>query len=144
MKSKKAWIKIFEAVIAVLLIAGVLLVIVGRGGTGDDKESLRIQDIEVSILREIELSNLRDVIIDAEPLPIDWVDFESEGLGEVKANIISKTPDYLDCKARLCNMTDSCVLGEDKDAEVYVQSVVITASLETYSPRQLKLFCWEK
>jgi len=141
-KNRRGWIKIFEAVIAVLLIASVLLIVVGQRSVERNEDSLKIYKTEISILREIELDNvLRKDVIDAEPLPIEWDDFVSNGLGDVKEKIILKTPDYLDCKAIICQMNDTCILEGEPGEEVYVQSVAITASLEKYSPRQLKLFC---
>ena len=140
--SRKAWIKIFEAVIAVLLITSVLLIVIGQNKTEKNGDSLKIYKTEISILREIQLDNLlREDILGIESLPVEWDDFYSNGLGDVKKKIISKTPEYLDCKAMVCEMNDACILEENSGEEVYVQSVVITASLEKYSPRQLKLFC---
>jgi len=140
--SKKAWIKIFEAVIAVLLITSVLLIVIGEGSIKKNEDSLKIYETEISILREIQLDNLlREDILDIESLPVGWDDFDSNGLAEVKEKIISKTPDYLDCKAMVCEMIADCILDGDSGKAVYVQSIAITASLEKYNPRQLKLFC---
>ena len=140
--NNRGWIKIFEAVIAVLLIASVLLIVLGQTSVKKNEDSAKIYKTEISILREVELDDvLREDVIDAEPLPIKWDDFDLEGLSNVKEKIILKTPDYLDCKAMVCKMNDTCILEGTLGEEVYVQSIVITASLEKYSPRQLKLFC---
>jgi len=142
MMNNRGWIKIFEAVIAVLLIASVLLIVLGQSSVKKDESSLKIYKAEVSILREIQLnSSLREDILGIESLPVKWDDFNSTGLGDVRNKIILKTPDYLNCTAMVCEMNDTCILNEDSGREVYVQSIAITASLEKYSPRQLKLFC---
>lgn len=144
-ENRKAWIRIFEAVIAVLLITSVLLIVIGQGMVKEDRESLKIYEKEISILREIQLNDtFRKEILDLEELPVLWNDFESKGLGEIKNKIILRTPDYLNCKSSICEMLEECILGEDLKEEVYVQSVAVTASLEKYSPRQIKLFCWKK
>jgi len=141
-KSRKAWIRIFEAVIAVLLIASVLLIVIGQGSIIEEDDSLQIYQTEISILREVQLDNLlRDDILEVESLPVKWEDFDSNGLGNVKDKIILKTPDYLDCETMVCNMTEDCILEKSSGKAVYVQSIAITASLEKYSPRQLKMFC---
>ncbi len=141
--SKKAWIRIFEAVIAVLLITSVLLIVIGQDKISKNEDVLKIYKTEISMLREIQLDNLlREDILDIEFFPVEWDDFDSNGLSNVKARIISKIPDYLDCKAMVCEMNATCILEEDLGKEVYAQSAVITASLDKYSPRQLKLFCW--
>lgn len=142
MKNRKAWIRIFEAVIAVLLIASVLLIVIGQGSITKEEDALQIYQTEISILREVQLDNLlRESVLKVESLPVKWEDFDSNGLGDVKDKIILKTPDYLDCEAQICEMLDDCLLGEEKNEEVFVQSVVITANLNTYNPRQIKLFC---
>lgn len=140
-KNKRGWVRIFEAVIAVLLIASVLLIVIGRGGIENDEDYLQIYKEEISILREVQLDDsLRGDVLDVETLPLRWEDFEENGLTQVKETIILHTPNYLDCKAMVCEIDSICILDEDSQ-EVYVQSVAITASLEKYSPRQLKLFC---
>lgn len=143
-KSRRGWIRIFEAVIAVLLITSVLLVVIGQDSVKKDEDSLKIYKIEISILREIQLnSTLRGDILDIGSLPVEWDDFDLIGLGEIKDKIVSKTPDYLNCTAMVCEMTGDCILEEGLGEEVYAQSITITANLTKYSPRQLKLFCRE-
>jgi len=70
-------------------------------------------------------------------------DFNSAGLTYVKEEIISNIPDYLDCNAMVCEMTDNCILDEDSGKSIYAQSIVISSNLTKYSLRQLKLFCWK-
>jgi len=138
MTSKKAWIKIFEAVIAVLLITSVLLVVLGTGVVENDGETLKIYNEEISILREIQLDNaLREEILNANP-PVGL-----DALPGVEEKILDRTPDYLSCKAMVCAMDDDCILDGYSGKEVYVQSVVITVNIqsESFNPRQLKLFC---
>ena len=144
MVNKKGWIKIFEAVIAILLIASILLIVVSQDSIKQNEDSLEIYKEEISILREVQLdTSLRADILGIESLPVEWEDFNSTGLTNVKNKIISRIPDYLDCEAMVCEMTDNCILDENSVKEIYVQSVVISANITKYSLRQLKLFCWE-
>lgn len=145
LKNKRGFIRILEAFIAILLITGVILVVLDRGYFERTDITAQIYDTEVSILREIELDNsLREQVLEVsqENLPLKWSsqDFPSQ----VKERIIQRTPDYLECSANICELVDICGLENYVEVDVYVQSVAITANLELYRPRQLKLFCWTK
>lgn len=141
--NKKGWIKIVEAFIAILLIAGVLLIVINKGYSGKEDISMKVYTSELQILREIQQdSDLRDEILglNQEILPIKWGDGEFPL--DVKNNINSRIPNYLNCEAKICAVDDSCFFDKKIDEDVYVQSIIITASLEEYNPKQLKLFCW--
>ena len=62
--------------------------------------------------------------------------------------ILIRKPNYLNCEAMVCVLNEVCPLDpfpdEAKDKDIYAKSVAITANLETYDPRQLKMFCWVK
>lgn len=145
--NKRGWIKIVEAFVAILLIIGVLLILINKGYIGEDI-SLKIYEAQISILRGIQVdSNLRMNILntDENNLAIEWEDFEFQGLENVKNKIIEQTPDYLNCMAKICKLNDSCLLNDiDKpdNKEIYAQPTTISANYLTFSPRQLKLFCW--
>jgi len=142
MKNKRGWIRIVEAFVAVLLIAGTLLIVINKEYIGKNDISKEVYEIETSILKEIELDdNLRGQILSVNPLPVEWDYIPID----VKNKIIERTPDYLVCMAKICRMNEICVLNSlDPEKEIYAQSIAISASLEIYDPRQLKLFCWER
>jgi len=145
-KSKKGWIKIVEAFIALLLITGALLVVINKGYIGKSDISPQIYQVQVAILREIQLnSEYRTAILNPNIIPpIEWDEFEQKGLGDVKAKLDSRIPDYLECIARICELNKICSLTniQQIDQDIYAQGVAITAEGDTYNPRQLKLFCW--
>ena len=148
-RNKKAWIRIVEAFIAILLIMSVLLIVINKGYIGKNKIPLEIYEKELSILREIELNErFRSAILNVPntTLPVNWSEFDSNNLGEIKNEIKNEIPDYLDCEAKVCVLRENCILNKDFETQkdIYVQSIAIVANLEIYSPRQLKLFCWEK
>ena len=138
---KKGWIRIIEAFVMVLLITGILLIVLNKGYISKNDDSQKIYEDEQGILREIQLNNsLRQEILDIGILPVEWNNLPEN----VKNKIISETKSYLNCEAKICDINEICVLSEISDKDIYVQKVIITATLETYSPRQLKLFCWKK
>jgi len=147
MKNKKGWIRIIEAVIAVLLITGVLLVVISTGYLGRQDISSKVYDAQVSVLRDIELNQkFRGLILalDVGDSQINWADFESNGLGDIVEKIEKDMPNYLDCEATVCKLEDLCYASNVLDENIYAQSVAITADLKKYNPLQLKMFCWEK
>jgi len=141
--NKKGWIKIVEAFVAILLVVGVLLIVINRGNIGKNDISSQVYDVQVSILREIQLNDtLRNEILSVTP-PIEVTD---EHVHETWTKITERTPNYLDCKAKICEMMEqTCELEEYPEKDVYAQTVAITTTLETPTEeqlRQLKLFCW--
>ncbi len=142
-KNRKGWVEIVEVFIAILLLTGILLVVIESTPKQEDEKILKIYEKEASILRDIELNTtLRAEVLNSVP-PVEWTGFDSS-LPLIKERIISFTPPDLECQAKICGMVDSCVIGEFVKKNVYVSSVVISANLNTYSPKQLKLYCINK
>ncbi|MBD3247200.1 hypothetical protein GF378_01110, partial [Candidatus Pacearchaeota archaeon] len=54
-KDKRGWIRIIEAFIAVLLVAGALLIVINQGYIGKADISEQVYEVQLAILREIEL-----------------------------------------------------------------------------------------
>ena len=137
MKNKRGWIRIVEAFIAVLLIAGVLLLVINKGYIGRDDISEKVYQTQLAVLREIELnSDLRTQILEVNlGNPIVPQD--------VLNKIDERIPEYLECRSAICPLEEVCSMpGEYIDTDIYAQPVAIAAEGENYDPRQLKLFCW--
>jgi len=144
-KNKKGWIKIVEAFVAILLVVGVLLIVINRGDIGKKDIESQVYDVEVAILREIQLNDtLRNEILSVTP-PIEVTE---ENATQTWNKIEERTPGYLDCEAKICEMEKTCELEEYPEKDVYAQTVSITTTLDTppeeVGYRQLKLFCWVK
>lgn len=143
---KGGWIRIVEAFVAILLIVGVLLVVINQGYVGKKDISEKVYDAEISILRDIENDNqLRTEILNAIVTPedaINWDEFETFELSNVRQRILLRTPDYLECRGQICDINSVCAMEEYVANDVYAQQVIITATIEDYDPRILKLFCW--
>ena len=145
MVNKRGWIKIVEAIVAVLIILGALLLILNRGSIPKEDISEKVYKAEYLVLREIELNEmLRAEVLYADPLPVDWLTFDSKGLSGVKAKINEKTPNYLECEGKVCWLNQTCSIDSYQDRDIYAKAISITTNLQVYSPRQLKLFCWIK
>ena len=141
LKNKSGLIRIIEAFAMILIITGILLTVLNKGYISKSDNSEKIYEIEQAILREIQLNNsLRNEILALEDLPIEWENFPLN----VKNEIISEAPINFECEAKICNLHDLCGLNKEIEKEIYVQKTIITANLEKYSPRKLKIFCWVK
>jgi len=133
---KRGWVRIVEAVVAILIITGIALTIFGNGYLRKSDESADIYEIEKIILREIELDDsLRADILGAT--------IEGDVPQSISNKIDEKTPNYLDCASKICSIGDACIL-ENEEENIYAKSVIISSNLTTYNPRQLKIFCWKE
>lgn len=142
LQNKNGWVRITEAFFAILLLAGVLIAFV-QSNIVDSGFDLAYEK-EIEILKVIQFdSNLRSEIVSALSLPISWENFESSGLSNTKNKIQELTPVFFNCTAKLCEIADSCLEYENFTQTIYSRAVVIGASSSSFSPRQLKLFCWE-
>ncbi len=138
-KNNKGWIRIVEAFIAVLLVIGAAIIVVG-GGIQIEGISEKVYDVEISILREIQLNNtLRSEILETSGT-IEWDDFPSETKNKIQNRIVS----WLECVTKICPPESVCLLEGESEKSIYAQSVLITSTLDIFNPRQLKLFCWER
>jgi len=140
MKGKRGWIRIVEAFVALLLITGVLLFVVNKGYIKGTDISEDVYRDELSILREIELNDVLRLEILKADIENGLV-ISNLNLPKTYSLIEDRIPDYLDCEAKICKLDKICIT-KNKEQDVYAQAVVISATDELYSPRQIKLFCW--
>ena len=138
---KKGWTEIIEAFVVILIIIAAVLIAINRVEQERTDFSTKIYGAEIAILRELQLNKTyRNDTLSVTELPSVWQ--EPSFPSSIKQRIIYRTPDYLTCVARICEVEDPCYLDAYPLQDTYAQSVVISSNLETYSPRQLKIFCW--
>ncbi len=148
-KNRRGWIKIVEAFVAMILIAGIVFVIIGNEQNKREDFSSEAYTSMISILRDIELDgNLRSEIINTgdSSLPVEWANF-GVSAPQTMARIMEKTPGNLKCAGKICATNDACLLAQDEQNQektIYAESVIISSTIQTYNPRLLKLFCWRK
>lgn len=140
-KGKGGWIRVVEAFVAVLLIAGAVLVLLGEGNIQEEDSNERIYGFENDFLRDVQLNDsLREEVLSAINLPVDWNEFNSEA--PLIYNWLQlRIPAYLECNLQICELNNDCLLGKTIRQSVYARSVAITKENDN---RKLKLFCWEK
>ena len=134
LKNKKAWIRIVEAFIAIMLIMAAFIVIMNKQKIKGNFEE-QISSLENSILVSIS----RDDYLRGKVLIRN-----ETSVGNYVSTLV---PASLDSKIRICDYEDLCSLGFNIDNEVYSDEVLIVANL-TYYPSgnmtKLKIFMWRK
>ncbi|MFH1586004.1 MAG: hypothetical protein ABIB79_04510 [archaeon] len=144
LNKKRGWIRIIEAAVAILIIAGTLLIVIEKGYLGTTDITQEIYETENGILKDIQLNDtLRDLILlNTTGLPIDSdsTDFPQD----VNKTIWDKTPIFLECKSKICILDEICSLDLAIESDVYAKSIAIIATTEQQKFYQLKLFCWRK
>ena len=129
---KKGWTSIIEVFVSILLLTGIISVIIDNQSSQEITKSEQIYEKQSEILRIIQLNdNLRESII------------SNQLSNEINNTINDNLPDSLECFAKICELDETCNLEELSDGEIYVKSILIFATIDQYSPKELKLFCWE-
>ncbi|MFH1325164.1 MAG: hypothetical protein ABIH49_00140 [archaeon] len=144
---KKGWIRIVEAFAAILVITGLMLIILGNKSESENNDADEIYSVQQGILRTIQLdSSLRNDIFG---IPLSQLPKEGDNVpASVREKITDKTPLTMECTAKICASDAECEISSSEilpdDKNIYIQKVMIATDLIAYSPRQLRLFCWEK
>jgi hypothetical protein len=141
LKNKKGDLNILEAFIAITLIMVVVFLILEQNNPPKENVSEEVYSNEIGILRTIQINDTYRADILSATLPSNWND--SSFPPRIKAEIEGKKPAYLNCTAKICQINQPCSIGEEIEKDVYMQSIFISANSTFYSPRELRLFCWE-
>ncbi len=137
--NKKGFLRIVEASISIVIIAGVLFLFISQAREVKKPDlSERARDILEEISRS---SLLRTAILNyntnsnpSENIPVD-----------VETYISNRIPEnYLDYKARICNVNSACGI-EYIEGEVYSAERLISTTIEmvNFAPKKIRLFIWE-
>ncbi len=129
MVNKKGWIRIMEAFIGIILIAGFLVVLYSNiiSPSNKSEELYRFQKIildeiaENNDLRENVLNNIKDPIS-------DFVD--------------ERIPSGFNYTIKICEPGDICSMNEYHE-ETYSSERIISSTLKKYDPKKIKIFMWE-
>ena len=142
MKNKKSWIKLVEAFVAIIFIVGALSIVIYKENLKKENISQEIDKKQIEILHSIqENSALRLEIINSTTIPIDsnQIGFPSN----TRNFLIEQTPSNMNCSLNICVPESECLLlNNPNNKEIYKRSIILTSTLEMYSPKKLSLFCW--
>lgn len=141
--NKKGWVRVLEVFVSIMIVTSVIVLLITRGVSERDLSS-EISSMEISILREIQLNEtMRENILEVSP-PINWSGFETNGLTAIKNKINEKKYSGIECEAKICSTRDNCFSDGNTTKNIYAEKAMISADINSYNPRQLKIFCWEK
>ena len=127
--NKKGWIKIVEAFLAIVLLAGVILAV--YNSQPRTISNTEIQSIESSLIDEISENTLfRNDILDNKATNIE-------------SFIASRIPGNLGFAVKICSLEEICNV-DVYQKEIYAKERIISSTLQEYSPKKLKIFIWMK
>lgn len=131
-KNKKAWIRIVEAFVAVMMVMTVMLIIIQMKSIDEQEETEKeLSGLQTNILKQVSMDdNLRSQVLNR----------NTSGVEELVSRIIPSRYNYT---VRICNLGRICEKGFYLEQEVFTEESVISANLTEYSPKVVKLFWWE-
>ncbi|MFA4960881.1 MAG: hypothetical protein WC548_04435 [Candidatus Pacearchaeota archaeon] len=143
MVNKKGWIRILEATVAVMIVSSVLVMVYSNQPKRADY-SEEIANLQKQILMDISSQkNLR----------LNVLYSDSGNNYSTLVNFVDdKIPSHLNFSIVICALTNHptpCKLAsnlfvEIADKEIFVDEMIISAEVETYNPKKVRLFIWEK
>ena len=144
--NKRGWIRILEATIAVLIVAGVLVVVYAEQSDMNAGPADYFYSLQRHVLMDISSSSdLRVLALNKNETELNLF------VGDI-------VPDAFGYYLRVCelgNVTDYCkidevgVVAETRDKDVFVEQIIVSADLgdgsnAMYDPKKVRLFVWEK
>lgn len=144
-REKQGWVRIVEAVIAILIVAGGLVFFYVQSSDRVSKAE-QIYNIERAILEEISRnSEMRNKIVDYD-LNNPNSEENSVIIEDIRSFIEARLNAYpnFDFNFKICSANSVCPLEpwpQEVD-EIYAEDTLITSTLSSYSPRKLKIFVW--
>ena len=127
-KNKKAWIRIAEAAFAILMLASIVLVLIGKQAEKQDIGGA-MYNIEHAILEEASRNDtIRNAAISNDELLVG--NFVKERL-----------PAGMNFTIRICGLSEICDASLP-EKEVYVDDVLVSSTIQTYLPKKVRLFVW--
>ncbi len=131
-KNKKAWIRITEAVISILIVFGAVLVIMSN----------QVEKIDISDVVYEKQIQILEIISKNESLRNEVIGGETE---EVNKFILKNIPNTWNFTTNICEVDEICNDNTPNDREVYVSETIMSANLTDYPEartRKLRFFVW--
>ncbi len=134
MRGKGGFLRVVEAVIAILLIGGVMAFIYVTQIQGQDAEEEANRNLRI-LLNEIESNQeLRNYVLEENKRLID-------------EKIRGILPAHYGFKSRICELEEICgVVIDETDGAVYSNKVSVSVTLDSsdFDPKKIRIFIWER
>lgn len=147
MKNKRGLIRILEATVAIMLVAGVLLVAYSKQQSADSSSRDSrdyIYNMQKKVLGDISVrDDLRIAALQSDDSTID---------PKLEDYVSSQIPSEFGYAVRVCkleNPSTPCKMSPENfvsagGADIYVEETLVSADLSEYDPKMVRLFIWEK
>ncbi|VVB80243.1 Uncharacterised protein [uncultured archaeon] len=145
--TKRGWIRILEAVIAILLLSGVLIYVTVKNQVNVQSEELAktVSDLENTILESIaSSSSLRNATLNENYTALE--EFVSSNLVDPDFNkgySFNYSLGICDVQVSVCPPTapfsESSITTT---SSVFVEERIISSTLQNYNPKILRLYLW--
>ncbi|MBT4136234.1 hypothetical protein HOD75_02060 [archaeon] len=132
-KEKKAWLRIVEAVIAIMIVISAVTIIISRQNTSVDISDV-VYDRQEQILNVISKNDVLRTEILAE---------NNAGVDNYITQVIPPSWEFSTniCEPNaICSNPDQTVIDKD----VYTSEILVASNLTDYTPKKLRLFSWGK
>lgn len=132
MMNKRGWLRIFEAVISIMLVTSVVLVLYSKQQKTDISD--QIYSLEKKVLDEISYNeSLRNSALSGDNTTL--TNFA-----------ISKVPKIFNTSISVCdlNLESYCRLSLVVDKNIYVSESVLSSNITSYSPKRVRIYVWER
>lgn len=127
--NKKAWLRIVEAFIAIILILSVAIVVYSKN-IEQPRRADEIYNLEKVILDEISFEeNLRNAVLAGQNETLE---------NFVEGKMAGRSFNY---SIKICSIEDICSLPYYKK-EIYAKDRIISSNLSLYLPKKIKIFIW--
>lgn len=141
-KNKKGWIKVVEAFIAIIFLVGVIFLVVSSEKFKKQEPNL-YEEMAYEVLFDMQINDtIRKEIISQTDFDIDS---NSTGFSAVLRDYLKLHEiSGADCYTKVCSAIGDCLIDRDFDGDIFVSEILITSSVDSYSPRKVKMFCLSK
>ncbi|MFA5856115.1 MAG: YbhB/YbcL family Raf kinase inhibitor-like protein [Candidatus Pacearchaeota archaeon] len=127
--NKKGWLRVVEALFAIMLVMGVVMVIATKNKpqTNLSEEIYKKQRIIIETISKNQ--SIRNATIEGRK---DVIDDSIKGM----------IPTSWGFATRICDIREICNTDTPNDRDIYSTEVIISSTLEEYKPKKLKFFVW--
>jgi hypothetical protein len=131
---KRGWLRVFEAVVAVMLImSAVLLIYVSQ---------------KTSITEDIYISDWQNEMLDliANDVLLRYAIIANDEV-YIKKILLENSPQNMNLAIEICEILGPCPLKEYAQKNIFVQERIISGTMtpiSRYSPKRIRLFIWER
>ncbi len=144
MRGKSGFLKILEAFLAIMLIAGVLTFIYISQVRQPQQEDYVYQLLRLSLKEISNNPDLRENVLN-----LDYGEYDSstnDGNAQNIANVTEEIlPSDYEFKFKICKLDSACGLQNLPDKEVFSQEVSVSSTLEEFDePKKIRIFVWKK